>query len=337
MFHIGPYTFKNRWILAPMAGVSEMPFRVIAREFGAALAPTELISAKGLVHKNERTQKYMRHASSEKPFMVQLFGGDEESMLIAAEHAIAAGADIIDINMGCPVPKVTKTGAGSSLLCEPTRAANLVRTLTQKLAVPVTCKIRAGWDSRNITCVEVAQALQDAGAAAIAIHPRTRAQGYSGQADWSLIARLREVLTTTTLIGNGDVTTIDDAQRMLEQTGCDAVMIGRAALGNPWIFQDLVHNKKTIPAPHERIEVMLRHLCEHIEFVGDKLRGVRQMRQHLMWYSRGLPAGKFFREQVVHLDEPHEVAALIRNFFGNAQPTPRILDDIDVNYQMAFG
>ena len=336
MAKIGPFELANPWILAPMAGVSEMPFRVIALELGAAMAPTELISSKGLQYKNERTQKYLTRSPKEKPFWVQLFGGDPESMGIAAEMAVAAGADMLDINMGCPVKKVTKTGAGSSLLCDPARAQGVVRAMKARVSVPVTCKIRAGWDAQNVNCVEVAKALQDAGAAAISLHARTRAQGYSGFADWSLIAKLREVLSSAALIGNGDVTSRESAERMRRETGCDAVMIGRAALGNPWIFREL--HGETAPTSAERAPLIIRHLREHIAFIGDETRGVRQFRQHAIWYSRGLRGGKLFREQVVQQHTADDVAELILRFFADsAVESSGMLDNDDVDYKTAHG
>jgi tRNA-dihydrouridine synthase B len=323
-----------------MAGVSEMPFRVIAFELGAGLCPTELVSAKGLIYGNERTKKYVTHdAKVEQPFSVQLFGGEPDVMAQAAEMAVEAGAKIIDINMGCPVKKVTKTGAGSALLCDTARAQDVVRTIKAKVSVPVTCKIRAGWDSHTINCAEVAKALQDAGAAAIALHPRTRAQGYSGKADWSLISRLREVVTTSALIGNGDVTSKSDAERMLRETGCDFVMIGRGALGNPWIFRELNSaGKYSPPSGEERASLILRHLADHIAFMGNETRALRAFRAHLVWYSRGLRGGKHFRERVVQLDQRPEVEALVKEFFlGTVQEEAATLDAGDVDYQTAFG
>ncbi len=347
MLNVGPYTLAGRWILAPMAGVSEMPFRVIARELGAAAAPTELVSAKGLQYKNERTIKYLTHSPKEDPFWVQLFGGESEAMAIAAEMAVEAGAKIVDINMGCPVKKVTKTGAGSSLLCDPWRAAGVVKAIKARVSIPVTCKIRMGWDANNINCTEVAKALQDAGAAAIAMHARTRAQGYSGHADWSQIARLREVVKDAMLVGNGDVTSRDDALRMLAQTGCDAVMIGRAALGNPWIFRQLDGGEPAHAA--EKAALIKRHLTEHVAFcietttgprsVADaELRAVKQFRQHAIWYSRGLRGGKFFRERVVQLNTLEEVLALVDEFYiDGAALDHATLDEGDIDYHSALG
>jgi tRNA-dihydrouridine synthase B len=243
MFKIGSHIIKNPFILAPMAGVSQMPFRVLAIEMGAALAPTELVSAKGLFYESTRTKSYLVHdALVERPFCVQLFGGEAESMALASEKAVAMGADIIDINMGCPVKKVTKINAGSALLCDLSRACLIVKSMLKhtNYAVPITAKIRSGWDSHSLNFLEVAKALQDSGVSAISFHARTRAQGYSGLANWDHIALLKSHLSIP-VIGNGDVKTVDDAKKMLRKTGCDGVMVGRAALGNPFIFRSLLH------------------------------------------------------------------------------------------------
>lgn len=321
-----------------MAGVSEMPFRVIALDMGAALTPTELISSKGLMYKNERTQKYLTYdKQKEVPFWVQLFGGEVESMAIAAELAVEAGADMIDINMGCPVKKVTKTGAGSGLLCDPPRAAEIVTAMKKRVTVPITCKIRTGWDANAINCVQMARTLEDAGAASIALHARTRAQGYSGKADWSMIARVKEGVRHIPVIGNGDVTSRADGLRMLAETGCDAVMIGRGALGNPWIFRAL-NGDETPPSLDERADLILRHMEAHTAFIGDELRAVRQMRQHLIWYSRGLRGGKKFREEVVQPESVAQVKELVDFYFRQADVERMgLLDDDDVDYRTALG
>jgi len=261
MISIGPHVLANPWILAPMAGVSEMPFRLLALELGAGLAPTELVSSAGLVRASARTRKYLRHGPEERPFTVQLFGGDPGLMAEAGLLARAAGAEVLDINMGCPVPKVTRNGAGSALLCHPERAAELVAALVRATGLPVTAKIRAGWDSTRINAPEVARALEGAGASAVALHPRTRAQGYSGAADWRLITAVKEAVRIP-VIGNGDVRSPDDARRMREQTGCDAVMVGRAALGNPWIFRELGGGPPATAL--ERCQLVARHFRAHL-------------------------------------------------------------------------
>jgi nifR3 family TIM-barrel protein len=323
---IGPYVVEVPIILAPMAGVSEAPFRSMALAMGAGLAPTELVSAKGLEHLNARTQTYLKHDAKKEPLLsVQIFGGEPESMARAAEISVEHGAKIIDINMGCPVKKVTKTGAGSALMCDPRRAGDIVRAIHRRVGerVPVTAKIRAGWDDKSKNAPELGQILEDAGVAAVALHPRTRAQGYSGSADWTLIAELRRAVRIP-VIANGDVQSVKDANRVLSETGADAVMIGRAALGNPWIFRALsaVHHgaaEPPVPSARERAETILAHLDAHIEHVGDELRAVRKFRQHLIWYSRGLRGGSQFRETATRIDDREGVFRAVEMFFARAE------------------
>ncbi len=331
---IGSHTLPNPWILAPMAGVSEMPFRGLALELGAALCPTELVSSAGLVHASARTRKYLRHGPLEKPFSLQLFGGNAEQMTRAALVAKAAGADILDINMGCPVPKVTRNGAGSALLCDPNRVVEILRAVAVA-GLPVTAKIRAGWDQGRINAVEIAKALEGAGAAAVALHPRTRAQGYTGSADWRLIAQVKAAVRIP-VVGNGDVKSPADARRMMAETGCDAVMIGRAALGNPWIFRELLGGP---PATvDERRELVIRHLREHLAFVGDELHGVRQFRKHLLWYAHGLRGAAAFRARAVILDRADEVVEAVEAFFGGEGVTmDREAGEQEVDLRGALG
>lgn len=321
-----------------MAGVSQQPFRVLSLELGAGLAPTELISAKGLEYQNRRTQDYLRHAPVERPFCVQLFGGEPQSMALAAQRAVEAGAQMLDVNMGCPVKKVTKTGAGSALMCDPPRAAEIVRAMRQAVgdAVPVTAKIRSGWDATSITCMDLGKRLEDAGAAAVCLHARTRAQGYSGQADWSLIAELKRAVRIP-VIGNGDVRGAADGQRMIAETGCDLVMVGRAALGNPWIFRSLCTGTDQPPRPDERLAVVLRHLREHVEHMGDVAHGVRTFRQHLLWYSRGLTGSAAFRQQATTLSQLAAVEELCHAFFGTATQSEPTNTEEDVDYATALG
>jgi tRNA-dihydrouridine synthase B len=313
---IGPYTLHNPWILAPMAGVSEMPFRRIALEMGASAAPTELVSAKGLLAGQARTERYMRYDPSvEKPFWVQIFGGDAEKMALGAVRAAELGADIIDINMGCPVRKVTSNSAGSALLREPLRAAGIVKAIIDRTGLPVTVKIRAGWDDDSLNYVELAKHLEGAGCAAIAMHARTRQQGYDGLANWDYIKDLSEN-TSMPVIGNGDTWVPDDAKRMLAYTGCDAVMIGRGALGNPWIFSALAHDTPP-PEDSDRVLIIERHLNEHLEFVDHPLKAVRQFRQQLIWYVGTLDPDKKFISEALKIEDPGILLAKIRAFFGS--------------------
>jgi tRNA-dihydrouridine synthase B len=323
---IGAYIVDAPIILAPMAGVSEAPFRSMALAMGAGLAPTELVSAKGLEHANARTQGYLKHDPKKEPLLsVQIFGGEPASMARAAEISVEQGAKIVDINMGCPVKKVTKTGAGSALMCDPRRAGDIVRAIHQRVGerVPVTAKIRAGWDETSKNAPELGRMLEDAGVAAVALHPRTRAQGYSGWADWSLIAALRSAVKIP-VIANGDIQSVEDANRVVDETGADAVMIGRAALGNPWIFRALSAAHRGFAAPpaptaEERAETILAHLDAHIEHVGDELRAVRKFRQHLIWYSRGLRGGSQFRETATRIDDRAAVFRAVEAFFSRAE------------------
>jgi nifR3 family TIM-barrel protein len=245
------------------------------------------------------------------------------------------GAQIIDINMGCPVKKVTKNGAGSALLCDPARAAEVVREIARATGLPVTAKIRSGWDANNRNYLEMAHHLEDAGCAALAVHARTRAQGYSGLADWSVIADLKREIRTMPIIGNGDVKTVEDAKRMLSTTGCDFVMIGRGALGNPWLFRELLGGPK--PGADERAELVLEHFAAHVAFVGDELNAVRQFRKHLAWYAFGLHGAAAFRAEVNQVATASEVERGVRRFFSQARIDPSADEEQDVDYRAALG
>lgn len=300
-----------------MAGVSEMPYRRIARRMGAGAAPTELVSAKGLLYGQERTKRYLRHTSDEAPFWVQLFGGDPAVLATASRKAVDLGADILDLNMGCPVRKVTKTGAGSALLADPLRAHQVVAAMAQA-GVPVTVKIRSGWDADHVNALEVIRAVADAGAVSVAVHARTRQQGYSGKADWGLLRRLVEA-SPVPIIGNGDAFSASLARRMREETGCAAVMIGRGALGNPWIFAQLSDNAAA-PSAAQRWQAIEEHFAAHAEHTGDALRAVRKFRQHLGWYSTGLRDARRFRQHVYAFDDAPGMLSAAKTYFLSAAP-----------------
>lgn len=324
---IGPFRVERPIVLAPMAGVSESPYRIMSLEAGAGLAPTELVSAKGLEFGNARTEGYLKHDPAREPLLsVQVYGGDPDAMARAAERAVERGAKIVDVNMGCPVKKVTRNTAGSALMTVPDRAAAIIRAMVQRVGdtVPVTAKIRSGWTDDAKNAPELGVMLQDAGVAALAIHPRTRSQGYTGCADWTMIAALKRAVPDLPVIANGDIWTADDADRVVDSTGCDGVMIGRAALGNPWVFAALAarhagRDGPPLPTPGQRVEVILHHLGALIEHHEDEVRALRKFRQHLVWYSRGLRDGARFRERVMELEERAAVEDVIASFFGGAE------------------
>lgn len=288
---IGKVSIQNNIFLAPMAGVSDLPFRVICRELGCGLAYTEMISAKGLIYRNEHTIDLLRVAEEERPVPVQIFGSEPAIMAEAAKIVAASGADIIDINMGCPTPKIVKNGDGSALMLKPQLAYEIMASVAAAVNLPVTVKIRKGWDETTVNAVEMAVLAQKAGISAIAVHGRTRAQFYSGTADWDIIKAVKEAVCIP-VIGNGDIRTPFDAERMLLYTGCDAIMIGRAAEGNPWLFKQ---TEKYLaagvvvepPALSERINMIFRHLNSLLEYKG-QYRGIREMRTHATWYTKGL-------------------------------------------------
>jgi nifR3 family TIM-barrel protein len=325
-----------------MAGVSESPYRILAAELGAGWTPTELVSSRGLEHRNPRTEAYLRHDPDREPALtVQLYGSDPDAMARAAEVAVERGARIVDVNMGCPVKKITKNQAGSALMAQPERAVAVVRAMVQRLdgAAPVTVKMRAGWDEQQRNAPELGRRLRDVGAAALSLHARTRMQGYEGRADWGLIGRLREAVPDIPVIANGDIDGPAAAEAVVAQTGCDAVMVGRAALGHPWIFRSLsrVHRGEPAgagPTAEERVTVILRHLAGCIDHVGDETRALYRFRQHLAWYSRGLRGAPRFRERVMKLEGRTAVEDAVQRFFGSAG----MLDPTEaVSYSAAYG
>ncbi|MBE3556211.1 MAG: tRNA dihydrouridine synthase DusB [Firmicutes bacterium] len=298
---IGDVEIPNPTVLAPMSGVDSLPFRVLCRAYGVGLVTAEFISAAGLVHRSAQSLQMLRFVEVERPISIQIFGSDPDVMAEAAQIVEASGADLIDINMGCPVKKVVKTGAGAALMCEPQRAEAIVQTMVKAVHRPVTVKLRKGWDAHSVNVVELAKRLEQAGAQAIAIHGRTREEGYTGEADWGVIAAVKQAVQVP-VIGNGDVRTPQDAQRMFEQTRVDAVMVGRGAQGTPWVFQRIVsmlQSGEVPPEPpiSERIACALRHLQLMVEFRGESI-GVREMRKHLSWYLKGLPRAAEVRAQI---------------------------------------
>lgn len=289
---IGSVILENPVILAPMAGVTDLPFRILAKEMGCGLVYSEMVSDKGLLYHNEHTLKMTAIEESEKPVTMQIFGSDPFSMAKAARIVEKAGPTIIDINMGCPTPKIIKNGEGSALMREPDLAYEIMARVVEAVEVPVTVKIRKGWDDQSINAVQIAQLAEKAGVSAIAVHGRTRAQFYAGEADWDIIRQVKQNVSIP-VIGNGDIRSPQDAVRMLTQTNCDGIMIGRGAQGNPWIFRQVTHYLATgqllpMPGIQERMDLLLRHLDMLIDHKGEYT-GIREMRCHAAWYTKGLP------------------------------------------------
>lgn len=289
---IGNIELANNVVLAPMAGVTDLAFRLLVKEMGCGLVYSEMVSNKGLLYKNANTEDLLALDPRERPIAMQIFGSDPESMAEAARIVAAAGADIIDINMGCPTPKIVKNGDGAALMLKPTLAYSIMRKVTRAVDIPVTVKFRKGWDDKWVNAVEIAKLAEQAGIAAVAVHGRTREQFYAGRADLSIIKAVKESIRIP-VIGNGDVRSPEDAKHMLEYTGCDGVMIGRAAEGNPWIFRQVLSfladgKLQEPPSPAERLAVIERHLEMLISYKGDYI-GVREMRKHGAWYTKGLP------------------------------------------------
>lgn len=315
---IGNIELKNPVTLAPMSGITDKSFRIIAKEHGCGLIYTEMISAKALTYRNVKTRSLLNLEGEEQPLAVQLFGCDPAVMAEGARIAVSAGAQIIDVNMGCPVPKVVKNGEGSALLEKPDLAGAVIKAMVGAVAVPVTVKIRAGWNSDNIIAVEFARRMEDAGVAAVAVHGRTRDQYYSGKADWDVIKKVKEALSVP-VIGNGDIWAPRDAARMLEMTGCDAVMLGRGALGNPWLISNtlcfLEGGEVSWPSPAVKIQGALAHLDLTIALKGEPV-GVREMRKHLAWYLKGLPGSAKVKGVIFAVKTRREIVGALEDYLA---------------------
>ena len=315
--NIGGIATKNNVFLAPMAGITDAVYRIICKEMGCGLVYSEMVSAKGISHNNTNTKKMLYVDEKERPAVIQLFGSDPKIMgEMAAVLNGYPDIDILDINMGCPAPKIVKNGEGSALPLDPELAGRVIYAVAENSDKPVTVKIRKGFDDEHINAVEMAKIAEKNGAAAVTLHGRTREQYYSGKADWDIIARTKDALKNIPLIGNGDIFTPEDAKEMMCYTNCDAVMIGRGAQGNPWIFRRSAHYLETgellpLPTNEERIDMALRHLKMLVDYKGENV-GVREMRKHIGWYIKGLPHSAEMRVKVNSTSGYENMAELLR-------------------------
>ncbi len=307
---IGNVEINNNVFLAPMAGITDVPYRSICKEFGAGLTYSEMISAKGMHYNDEKTKLLMKKAENETPFAVQIFGSDADILAKVAEE-ISDSADIIDMNMGCPAPKVVKNGDGSKLMLSPDLIDEITKKVVEKAKVPVTIKIRKGWDKEHVNAVQIAKIAEKNGISAITVHGRTREEFYSGKADWDIIKEVKDSVSIP-VIGNGDITGIEAANEIFEKTNCDAIMIGRASLGNPWIFEEIISGQKVNKTCEDVKKMIEKHLEMLIKEKGEYT-AIREMRKHIAWYIKGFANAAEIRKRVNEIDELEELKNMIQN------------------------
>ena len=314
---IGNVELENNLILAPMAGVTNLPFRIICKDYGAGMVCTEMASAKAMFHNDQKTKRLFNTEGEKRPISFQVFGSELESIAYAVKY-MSDFADIIDINMGCPAPKVVKNGDGSKLLLDLEKAKQIIETAVQNSKVPVTVKFRKGWDKENIVAVEIAQIAEQAGASAVTIHVRTKSEFYTGKADWDIIKKVKQSVHIP-VIGNGDVTDEESALAMFKQTGVDGIMIGRGSFGNPWIFKNIKHYLQTgekLPQPtnQERLQIMEKHIQLAVEEKGEDV-AIKELRKHISWYTKNLKNSSEFRNSINKIEKKDELISTIEEYF----------------------
>ena len=314
---IGNVELENNLILAPMAGVTNLPFRIICKDYGAGMVCTEMASAKAMFHNDQKTKRLFNTEGEKRPISFQVFGSELESIAYAVKY-MSDFADIIDINMGCPAPKVVKNGDGSKLLLDLEKAKQIIEIAVQNSKVPVTVKFRKGWDKENIVAVEIAQIAEQAGASAVTIHGRTKSEFYTGKADWDIIKKVKQSVHIP-VIGNGDVTDEESALAMFKQTGVDGIMIGRGSFGNPWIFRNIKHylqtgEKLSQPTNQERLQVMEKHIQLAVEEKGEDV-AIKELRKHISWYTKNLKNSSEFRNSINKIEKKDELISTIEEYF----------------------